>query len=92
MPINIAAAQAYFFQSHRKYIGVDDYEGERFKFKNGINLQKNIKEVIDKWGDKPFFTKNVFVVCNYTSSPLGKEYEEKMKTKFCNIFNFYPTK
>ena len=87
-----AAAQAYFFQSHRKYIGVDWYEGERFKFKNGINLQKDIKEVIDKWGDKPFFTKNAFVICNYTSNFLGKEYEEKMKIKFCNIFNFYPTK
>jgi hypothetical protein len=85
------SAQGYFFQNHRKYIGIDCYDGERFKFKNGINLKKNIEEVVDKWGNKPVFTKNVFVICNYASSLLSEKYQQKMKNGFCNIFNFYPT-
>lgn len=86
-----SSAQGYFFQNHRKYIGVDLYDGKRFKFKNTINLKKDIEEVIDRWGDKKNFTNNVFVICNYTSNLISNEHKKKMKIKFSNIFNFYPT-
>tara|TARA_R110000868_G_C10972986_1_gene771091 strand:+ start:1380 stop:1856 length:477 start_codon:yes stop_codon:yes gene_type:complete len=83
-----ASSQGYFFRNHKQYIGVDLYDGQRYKFENTLNKIQDIGEAIEEYASNQT---NIFVICNYTSHIMGNENNVNIRKTFGNIFNFYPT-
>ena len=58
------APQAYYFQKHKKYIGVDSSESKRFKFKNTQHFYCSIRKYLLR-NPEPF---KHFAICSYVPS------------------------
>ena len=79
------APQSYFFKNHRKYIGVDLWEGTRFSTNNTEHFVMSIKDFIDshKIDDRHF------AICSYVP-PWGADNEKLVRDNFEHLFVFYP--
>ena len=80
------AAQAYYFIGHRQYIGVDVYEGERFKPANAVHYVKTIQRFIAE-DAKNIDLKTCFAICSYIPD---SDAVEKVRRTFDNLFVYYP--
>lgn len=84
------AAQSYFFQNHKQYIGVDGVELNRFKTENTEHYVGSIQEYIEQEVPK-FLTKdnnlNYFAICSYVPDD---EATELVRKTFQNVCCYYP--
>ena len=79
------APQAYYFQSHREYIGVNISSCPKWKFDNGTYFTKSIKDWIENAKKESFdFNHKTFAICNYV--PSGEVY--LVRQTFFNLFIF----
>ena len=77
------AAQAYFFQAHKKYIGVDTNGAKKFTFPNTEMYDMSIEEFMNKHVLNP---EEVFAICNYV--PGEHKQKQKIFQMFPNHFNY----
>lgn len=77
------APQAYFFQEHKEYIGVDISGAIRFTFKNTYNNLCDIDIFCEQYRGKD--NRKIFAICNYV--PINSQ---KVREIFQNLFCFYP--
>ncbi len=78
-----SAPQAYYFRKHKKYIGVNPGNSERFTFENTEHQRQTIKEYLGNGG---ITDEKIFCICNYVpSAEVGL-----VKKGFKNVFVFYP--
>ena len=82
------AAQCYYFQDYKTYIGVDVEDEERFATENTIHyemsIQKFIKEVLP---ELHLNLKECFAICSYVPDD---EATELARQTFPNILVYYP--
>lgn len=81
------APQAFFFQDHAAYIGVDMEEGPRFKGTNTTHVVSRIEDFIRN--DAPTIARPRFAICSYVP-PWGGDNGRTVREYFENIFVFYP--
>jgi hypothetical protein len=85
------AFQAWYFRNHKEYIGVDiNCTGEPILKLPLDNMEYHINDIeteIKFWDINK--TKEVFAICNYV--PLKQEVQQELKSKFANLFIFYPS-
>jgi len=80
--------QCYFFQDHKKFIGVDHGSIERFKTPNCDIYQMSIIPFIQKHL-KDFDQGKTFAICNFVPNWEG-ENGKRVRESFENVYNFYP--
>lgn len=80
------APQAYYFLDHKKYIGVDITEKERFETENSEHYVMDIKKFC-KWHDLD--EDETFAICNYVP-PWHANNMAFAREYFKNVFTFYP--
>lgn len=81
------AAQAYFFEDHAFYYGVDVFEGKRFRTPNTVHFTKSIQHfiaenLIDLDPDE------TFAICSYVPD---REAQRMVREAFPNLFVYYPS-
>lgn len=82
------APQAFCFTEHKRYIGVDISDCQRFKSDN----TKHYKMSTDQWIEK--YLKDIdvdetFAICTYVP-PCVKDSITLVKENFKNVYTFYP--
>ncbi|MCK5613707.1 hypothetical protein KAR91_68215 [Candidatus Pacearchaeota archaeon] len=80
------APQAYYFTEHKKYIGIDIFEGERFETENSEHYVMDIKKFC-KW--RELDENETFAICNYVP-PWHADNMALTREYFKNVFTFYP--
>lgn len=86
------AAQSYFFSKHKKYIGVDVVDIERFTPSNAEHYVCTIQDFLDN--ELPKLCKNktkleFFAICSYVPDFRSTQH---VREKFQNVFCYYPVK
>lgn len=79
------APQAFYFENHASYIGVDIGDGKRFSTDNTTHYVGTIGDFID--GFNP--TGPVFAICSYVP-PWHGDNRAMARAAFENLFVFYP--
>lgn len=80
------AAQCYYFQHFKSYIGVDVVNLERFATDNTTHYVMTIQDFIREHGDK-FSTDDTFAICSYVPDFQAIEL---VRNSFKNVFTYYP--
>jgi hypothetical protein len=80
--------QSYFFKNHKKFIGVDHGDLERFCPGNCEIKQASIIPFIEEHL-KNFHQGTTFAICNFVPNWEG-ENGKKVRQSFENVYNFYP--
>lgn len=82
------AAQCYLFANHKKYMGVDSDNLERFSTNNTTHYVKSIQSFIrDDFSQLPEDNLHYCAICSYVPDP---EAVELVRKNFQNVFCFYP--
>ena len=82
------APQAFFFENHAGYIGVDLSGHERFSARNTRHVSMAIADFLrDEAKSLPQMT--TFAICSYVP-PWGADNATLARTFFQNVFTFYP--
>lgn len=82
------APQAFFFEDHARYIGVDCGDHERFAAKNTTHYTMTIDAFLKKYGaevDK----EESFAICSYVP-PWHGDNRRMVRELFSNLFVYYP--
>ena len=82
------AAQSFYFQRHKGYVGVDLTDLKRFKFENTTHYIKDIGEFLIE-DLRQYDLDETFVICSYV--PIMRTIRQMLKEKCKNIFIFYPS-
>ncbi|HDZ38633.1 MAG TPA: hypothetical protein ENH62_10160 [Marinobacter sp.] len=82
------APQAFLFEHHRAYIGVDISDCQRFKAKNSTHHQMPIIEFLGKHGSC-LRKETTFAICSYVP-PWHDDNMKLVREFFINVFTFYP--
>jgi hypothetical protein len=84
------APQAFFFERHREYIGVDILTPleNRFYANNSRHFFMSIKDFINKH-IAAIELKSSFAICSYVP-PWGGDNRKMVRDAFQNVFTFYP--
>lgn len=81
------AAQAYFFENHRAYYGVDVFEGKRFRTPNTAHYTKSIQRFIAE-DMHSLDLEETFAICSYVPD---LEAQRMARAAFTNLFVYYPS-
>lgn len=82
------APQAFFFDSHKAYVGVDFGTKERFGAHNTTHYDMPISEFVEK--HLALFEQNTtFAICSYVP-PWHGDNMKFARDYFKNVFTFYP--
>jgi hypothetical protein len=81
------AAQCFYFQDHKSYVGVDVYDGTRFQGVNTHHYTKPIEKFIEE-DLNTFDLEETFAICSYVP---GESARHLVRTTFSNVFVFYPS-
>lgn len=84
------AAQSYFFSKHKKYIGVDVVDMERFTPSNAEHYVCTIQDFLDNELPKLCTNKtnlDFFAICSYVPDFRSTQI---VREKFPNVFCYYP--
>ena len=81
------AAQAFYFEQHRFYYGVDIFTGKRFRTPNTIHFIKSIQRFLaeDLVG---IDLDETFAICSYVPD---WEAQQSVREAFPNVFVYYPS-
>ena len=83
-------AQAYFFQEHRGYIGIDDFDDwwaqgtQRFSTWNTTMVTGRIEDVVPVIADASY----IFAICSYVPDEKA---QQMVAEKYQNHLVFYPS-
>lgn len=85
------AAQSYFFQDHKAYIGVDCVNMKRFTPENALHYEMSIQEFIAN--ELPILLENHDIddfcaICSYVPD---REATKLVRETFPNVFCYYPS-
>lgn len=85
------AAQSYYFEKHRAYIGVDIFnKAKRFHTNNTTLIICSIQEFIkNRLPIMGLDLESTFAICNYMPD---FEAAKMVREKFPNVFVFYPSR
>lgn len=84
------APQCFYFDKHKKYIGVDMSDCVKFHARNTKHYTMESLEFVDKYMSK-IDVNNTFAICSYVP-PWGKVATDLVvKRNFRNCFVFYPS-
>ena len=84
------AAQSYFFQQHRGYIGIDSFDDwwapgtRRFTTENSVMVTGRIEEVVPIIPDAPY----IYAVCSYVPDETA---QRMVAERYRNHFVYYPS-
>lgn len=81
--------QCFLFDSHKKYVGVDVFSGERFISSNCEQFVMDILEFCKKYIDS-FDVAETFAICSYVPS-WSQDNLAVVRSYFTNVFTFYPS-
>ena len=81
------AAQAFLFQEHKKYIGVDISDGPRFSGNNTTHFVSRIDDFISNHA--PDLKRPIFAICSYVP-PWHCDNRKIVRETFENVFVYYP--
>lgn len=82
------APQCFYFEKHKEYIGVDIYEGERFKAPNTTHYIQRITDFV--WTKYTTLDlRTTFAICSYVPDWHGQNRDITRKM-FTNCFVYYP--
>lgn len=82
------APQAFLFQHHRAYVGVDPSSTPRFHATNTTHVTETAGEYV-KRGDFP--DGPVFAICSYVPDWHGDDARALVRGAFENVFTYYPS-
>ena len=82
------APQAFLFQHHRAYVGVDPSSAPRFHAPNATHIAATAGEYIGRgvFPDGP-----VFAICSYVPDWHGDDARALVRGAFENVFTYYPS-
>ncbi|MBB5700169.1 hypothetical protein FHS76_000007 [Ochrobactrum daejeonense] len=83
------APQAFIFQNHKAYIGVDGSACERFFASNTTHYECSAGEFIRNHAND-FDKEQTFAICSYVPNWFGENAIELTRQNFKNVFTFYP--
>ena len=85
------AAQSYFFQEHKAYIGVDPIKMKRFEPSNAAHFEMTaqffIRHVLPKFL-KEYDIDDFCAICSYVND---REATKLVRETFPNVFCYYPS-
>ena len=83
-------AQAYFFQEHRGYVGIDDFDDwwaqgtQRFSTENSLMVTGRIEDIVPTIPDASY----IFAICSYVPDEKA---QQMVAEKYRNHLVFYPS-
>lgn len=80
------AAQSFLFKNHKKYIGVDIYDGERFYAPNTEHHVMPIRDFVEQ--DR-LNVNTTFAICSYVP-PWQDDNIKIARENYSNVFTYYP--
>lgn len=84
------AAQSYFFVNHRKYIGVDVVDMQRFSPPNATHYIMSIQRFLQEEAPKLFKDHKRLEFCAICSYVPDFKATEMVRAMFPNVFCYYP--
>jgi len=84
------APQAFIFQNHKAYIGVDGSPCERFTAPNTTHYECSAGKFIRNHAHE-FDKEQTFAICSYVPNWFAENAIELTRQNFKNVFTFYPS-
>ena len=85
------AAQSYFFQEHKAYIGVDCVNMKRFAPENAIHFEMSIQDFIANELPDLLEEHDIDDFCAICSYVPDREATKLVRETFPNVFCYYPS-
>ena len=82
------AAQCYCFGNHKKYVGVDIVDMERFSLQNTEHYVMSIQKFIKEHGNE-YKKETTFAICSYVPD---EDAVKMVRENYRNVFVYYPAK
>ena len=81
------APQAFLFQEHRAYVGVDPSDGPRFSAPNTTHITATAGDYIRRG---VFPSGPIFAICSYVPKWHDEDPRALVRNTFENVFTYYP--